>query len=101
VTFTCCKSPAGAIPCDYRAHAISREHNHGGTIHADLEVQFAGQTAHYKGVAFQLVNQGNDMKLSGTIPATLTDFNITPPSLLAMPIKDDIPVRVEMTWRRQ
>lgn len=72
-----------------------------GTIHADLEVQFAGQTAHYKGVAFQLVSQGSDMKLSGTIPATLTDFKITPPSLLAMPIKNDIPVRVEMTWHRQ
>lgn len=72
-----------------------------GTIHADLEVQFAGQTAHYKGVAFQLVSQGSDMKLSGTIPATLTDFKITPPSLLAMPIKNDIPVRVEMAWHRQ
>jgi hypothetical protein len=72
-----------------------------GTIHADLEVQFAGQTAHYKGVAFQLANQGGDMKLSGTIPATLTDFKIEPPSLLAMPIKNDIPVRIEMTWHRQ
>lgn len=71
-----------------------------GTIHADLEVQFAGQTAHYKGVAFQLVTQGSDMKLSGTIPATLTDFKIEPPSLLAMPVKNDIPVRVEMTWHR-
>lgn len=72
-----------------------------GTIHADLEVQFAGQTAHYEGVAFQLASQGGDMKLSGTIPATLTDFKIQPPSLLAMPIKNDIPVRVEMTWHRQ
>lgn len=72
-----------------------------GTIHADLEVQFAGQTAHYRGVPFQLTSQGSDMKLSGTIPATLTDFKIQPPSLLAMPIKNDIPVHVDMTWRRQ
>lgn len=72
-----------------------------GTIHADLEVQFAGQTAHYKQIAFQLVTEGSDIKLSGTVPATLTDFKIQAPSLLAMPIKNDIPVRVEMTWQRQ
>jgi hypothetical protein len=31
----------------------------------------------------------------------LTDFKIDPPSLLAMPVKNEIPVRVEMTWRRE
>jgi hypothetical protein len=72
-----------------------------GTIHADLQVQFAGQTAQYKHVAFQSVTEGGDIKLSGTIPATLTDFKIPAPSLLTMPIKNDIPVRVEMTWHRQ
>src|SRR3984885_14616220 len=35
-------------------------------VHADLEVQFAGQTAHYKDVSFQLVRQGNDITISGT-----------------------------------
>ena len=44
------------------------------TIHADLEVQFAGQTAQYKQVPLQLATQGNEAKISGTIPATLTDF---------------------------
>ena len=29
----------------------------------------------------------------------LTDFKIDPPSLLAIPTKDEMPVRVEMTWR--
>jgi hypothetical protein len=71
------------------------------TIHADLEVQFAGETVHYKQVPFQLVTQGNQVRLSGTIPATLSDFKIVPPSLLTMPIKNPIPVQVEMTWRRQ
>jgi hypothetical protein len=70
------------------------------TIHADLEVQFAGQTAHYKQVPFQVVVQGNEVRLTGVIPATLTDFKIKPPELLAIPIKDEIPVQVEMTWRR-
>jgi hypothetical protein len=38
---------------------------------------------------------------SGTIPATLRDFKIDPPSLLTVPIKNEIPVRVEMTWQPQ
>ena len=71
------------------------------TIHADLEVQFAGQTAKYKQVSFEQVTQGNETRISGTIPATLSDFKIDPPSLLAMPVKNEIPVRVEMTWRRE
>jgi hypothetical protein len=71
------------------------------TIHADLEIQFAGQTVQYKQVAFQLVAQGKQMRISGTIPATLSDFKIDPPSLLAVAVKNEIPVRVEMTWRPQ
>jgi hypothetical protein len=69
------------------------------SVQADLEIQFAGQTAHYKQVAFQLVMQGSQIKLSGTIPATVSDFKIDPPSLLSFAIKNEIPVRVEMTWR--
>jgi hypothetical protein len=72
-----------------------------GTVHADLEIQFAGQTAHYKDVPFQLVTQGDETKVSGTIPSTLSDFKIDPPSLLTMPVKNEIPVRVEMTWHPQ
>jgi len=71
------------------------------TVHADLEIQFAGQTVQYKQVPFQLVTQGNETRISGTIPATLTDFKIEPPTLLTIPVKNDIPVRVEMTWRPQ
>jgi hypothetical protein len=71
------------------------------TIHADLEVQFAGQTAKYKQVPFELAKQGNDSKISGTIPATLSDFKIDPPSLLAIAVKNEIPIRAEMTWRRE
>ena len=71
------------------------------TIHVDLEIQFAGQTAEYKQVPFQLVSQGNDTRISGTIPASLSDFKIEPPTLLTMPVKNEIPVRVDMTWRPQ
>jgi hypothetical protein len=71
------------------------------TIHADLEVQFAGQTAKYKQVLFEQAKQGNETKISGTIPATLSDFKIDPPSLLTIAVKNEIPVRVDMTWRRE
>ncbi len=71
------------------------------TINADLEIQFAGQTAQYKQVPFKLVTQGGETRITGTIPATLADFKIDPPSLLTMPVKNDIPVRLEMTWRPQ
>jgi hypothetical protein len=72
-----------------------------GTVHADLEVQFAGQTAYYKQVPLQLVIQGNEIKLTGTVPATVSDFKIEPPKLLMMPIKNEIPVRLEMSWKKE
>ena len=68
------------------------------TIKADLEIQFAGQTAHYSQVPFQLTAQGNEVRVTGTIPATLSDFKIDPPSLLTMAVKNEIPVRIEMVW---
>ena len=71
------------------------------TVNADLDIEFAGQTAHYKQVAFQLAKEGNQTKISGTIPATLADFKIDPPTLLTMPVKNEIPIRVEITWRPQ
>lgn len=70
------------------------------TIYADLHVQFAGQTAHYSHVPFQRVAKGSEVEITGTIPATCSDFKIPPPSFLTMPIKNEIPVHVDMTWRQ-
>jgi hypothetical protein len=71
------------------------------TIDADLEIQFAGHTAHYSHVTLQRVMQGNQTHIIGTIPATLSDFKIEPPSLLTIPVKNEMPVRVDMVWRQQ
>jgi hypothetical protein len=68
------------------------------TIYLDLELEFAGQTAHYKHVPFQRTAQGGDVHISGTIPSTCSDFKIDRPSFLTVPIKNEIPVHVEMTW---
>ncbi|MEO8870111.1 MAG: hypothetical protein ABI357_04700 [Granulicella sp.] len=70
------------------------------TIYADLTVQFAGQTAHYQHVPFQRVAQDNEVRIPGNIPATCSDFKIIPPSFLTGPIKNGIPVSVDMTWRQ-
>jgi len=68
------------------------------TVYLDLDVQFAGQTAHYKQVPFHQATEGNSVNITGTIPARVSDFKIDPPSLLTMPIKDEIPVRVDTKW---
>jgi hypothetical protein len=81
--------------------AVSETEITSATIHCDLEIQFAGQTARYKQVPFQREVHGNEVRIAGTIPATLSDFKIDPPSLLTVPIKNDIPVRVDMTWHPQ
>lgn len=70
-------------------------------IHADLEVQFAGQTAHYAQVPFQRAAQGVEVHITGTIPLTCSDFKIDRPSFLTVPIKNEIPVRVDMLWHAQ
>jgi len=71
------------------------------TIKADLEIQFAGQTVHYQQVPFEVKTEGNEKHITGTIPTTLADFKIEPPSLLTMPVKNEIPVHVDMTWSPQ
>ena len=71
------------------------------TLDCDLEVNFAGNTAHYTHVPFQQTIQGNAHHITGTVPATLTDFKIPPPSFLTVPIKNEIPVKVDTTWQPQ
>ncbi len=70
-------------------------------IHADLAVQFAGETARFRGVVFQLASEGDEVRVTGTVPATLADFKIDPPSLLAIPVKNEIPIRVDAVFRRK
>jgi hypothetical protein len=71
-----------------------------GTVHADLSIEFAGQTMQYRQVPLQLTVNGSQVLITGTIPATLTDFKIDPPTLFTIPIKNDIPVQLDMTWAK-
>ncbi|HEY4362658.1 MAG TPA: hypothetical protein VGN17_16945 [Bryobacteraceae bacterium] len=70
------------------------------TIQVDLEIEFAGQTARFAKVPVQLAMHGQDIKISGTIPSTLSDFKIDPPKLLTVPVKNEMPVKVDMTFGR-
>jgi hypothetical protein len=91
----------GEFPMVIVRTQLPEEASTSGTIKADLEIQFAGQTARYKQVPFEATKQENEIHLIGTIPATVADFKIDPPKLLAMPIKNEIPVKVDMTWQSQ
>jgi len=68
-------------------------------IDADLEVEFAGQTAHYAHVPLHRTSHGNDVEIMGTVPATCSDFKIDRPSFLTVPIRNEIPVTVDTTWK--
>jgi hypothetical protein len=68
------------------------------TLDCDLEVQFAGNTAHYSHVIFQQTINGAAHHITGVVPSTVSDFKIDPPTFLTIPIKNAIPVRVDMVW---
>jgi hypothetical protein len=78
---------------------IPEQESSSGTIYADLQIQFAGQTVDYNHVAFQKTSNGSDTRITGTVPATCSDFKIDPPSFLTISIKNEIPVKVDMVWR--
>jgi hypothetical protein len=69
------------------------------TLDCDLEVEFAGNTAHYSHVTFHQSIEGGVRHITGIVPSTLSDFKIDPPSFLTVPIKNQIPVRVDTIWR--
>ena len=71
------------------------------TFTADLDVTFAGQTAHYQHVPFHQDIQGAEHHITGVVPSTIADFKIPPPTFLTVPIRNEIPVRVDTTWHAQ
>lgn len=74
---------------------------HSSTIRADLSIRFSGHVANFKNVPFHLTDHGSEIDLAGTVPATLSDFKIPAPELLFVPIKNKIPVTVDMAWQKQ
>jgi len=42
-----------------------------------------------------------NVRITGIIPAKLSDFKIDPPSLLGMAVKNDVPIQVDLRWKPQ
>lgn len=69
------------------------------TIMADLEVGFAGQKVEYRKVPLSVLEwKSDEARISGEFTLSLKAFGITPPSLLTVPVKDEVPVKLDMTW---
>jgi hypothetical protein len=64
----------------------------GASFACDVEVDFAGRTAKYARVPFQVSMTGVGMRITGAIPARSRDFKID--SALT-----ELPVLVDVTWR--
>jgi hypothetical protein len=70
------------------------------TILADLEVDFAGTKVQYPKVLLTVVEWSSDeAHITGGFKLSLKAFGITPPSLLTMPIRDEVPVELDMVWK--
>src|SRR5579859_2397745 len=68
---------------------------------ADVEIEFAGKKAQYPKVKLDVLEwKGDQVHISGTLPLVLKDFEIKPPALLTLPVKNEVPVRLDMWWTR-
>ena len=69
---------------------------------ADLAIEFSGEKATYKAVPFTVLGRSaGGLRFKGLIPLNIDDFKIPAPSLLGMDIKHQVPVDVDMTWKKQ
>ena len=71
-------------------------------LKVDATVTFAGCTTTYQDVVLS-VSDGPDgtMHVTGTLPLTVKDFNLVAPSLLGIPIKNEIPVILSLYWKKK
>ena len=71
------------------------------TVALTLDIEFAGKKATYRNVLFKTVSKGEGTAhLKGSFTIKLDDFAITAPSLLAMSIKNDIPIEADAYWKK-
>lgn len=70
-------------------------------LRANLQIEFAGEKASIEGVVLRLAPAGDGaLGVTGQFTLRLSEFKITPPSLLGMAVKNDVPVVIRSVWRR-
>jgi hypothetical protein len=70
-------------------------------ILADLVIEFAGQKVNYSKVPLAVVSlEPGQVRVTAVISLSLKAFDITPPSLLGVPIEDSVPIQLDTTWKK-
>jgi len=72
------------------------------TVTLAATVEFAGRKVAYPGLSFT-VTGASDARLSvtGILPLSLMAYGIQAPSLLAVPVRDEVPIHIVLVWKRQ
>ncbi len=71
------------------------------TLTADLEINFAGKKVKCPNVSLKVIDWTKDgAHIAAKISLSLKAYDITPPSLLAMPVQDEVPITLDMVWKR-
>ncbi|HVZ81245.1 MAG TPA: YceI family protein [bacterium] len=74
---------------------------HPNVLLADLSVKFAGRTVEYPGVRLETKEwTSQSVRVIGRLSLSLKAYGIKPPSLLTMPVEDEVPVQIDMVWAK-
>jgi hypothetical protein len=71
----------------------------GPKIKADVELEFAGQTKKMTGIQCVHSLQGRAHHISARLKINLTDFKVERPTLLTLPIDDEVLIDIDMVWQ--
>jgi hypothetical protein len=68
----------------------------------DAEVTFAGKKAAFKDLELEVVEWKKEgVRLKGILNLSLKSFDIKAPSLLTVPVEDQVPVEMDLTWTKR
>jgi len=64
-------------------------------------VEFAGKKVAYPALSFTVTgSEDGRLSVTGVLPLSLKAYEIEAPSLLAVPVKDEVPIHILLIWRR-